>query len=105
MAISAQGAIITFDGVMLNEVVDYAVEINAAVQRYDQNMGTVRINALANNAVPPSKYLRVARLIIQHNGSQVLNAWAFARSVRLSAVTNDIVRYTIDFQIWWVSRS
>lgn len=97
MAISAQGAVLTLGGIVMNEVVEYEVQY----AQTDNGFGTVRVLALANNAVNRARLYSRAQLRIQHGAATVFNGFVVATGVRIRTLTNDIVRYEFDFRILW----
>lgn len=97
MAISAQGAVLTLGGIVMNEVVEYEVQY----AQTDNSFGTVRVLALANNSVNRQRLYTRSRLVIQQGSSTVFDGFVVATGVRIRTLTNDIVRYEFDFRILW----
>lgn len=96
--ISAQNATITLNGVVLNDVIEY--EVGVAVDFSRREQGAVRIQALSNSVFTSRRSMtQVRRLVISHGNSTTFDGWVLARSARVAAVRNDIVRYTFDFNI------
>lgn len=94
--ISAQGATLTYGGVVMERVADYDVQYTLRNDDY----GTIRIRAIGNNAVTPEALSEQKLLTIRHvNNVRTFEGWVLATGVSVSAVTNDIVRYQFDFRI------
>lgn len=104
MATSAQGAVITWNGVAMNEVTEYSLDMSPGNVR-PGNVGTLEVKAFANNAIVPDEYSRMRRVIITQGASTVAKLWALVESVKVDALRNDVLRYTFSFRIAWVSRT
>lgn len=121
MAISAQDATLLFkesrygSGVAMQEVQQYSLNLETRnIRRFQDSpvwkggqVGRLRIVAFKNNAIGPNVYGRKRFLNITHGSGQDLvttfDGWVRVANVSVDAVRSDVLRYTIDMDVIWIT--
>ncbi len=103
MPTSAQDASITFGATTLSQVIDYSVDANVAT-RDPLESGSVTVRAFARS-IPTLSFGARGVLTISHSGNVVFRAGVVAQRIRIDAVTNDVLRYTLVFRIIYPFRN